>query len=830
MWDWLLGRKSVVEEQRDASLSLNAWADLLTSFTYQGHSYTLPGASQEEPSAQFSSLVGAAYKSNGVVFACMLTRMLLFSEARFQFRQLRSGRPGRLFGNPDLGVLETPWPGGTTGDLLGKMIQHADLAGNAFVAREGSRLVVLRPDWVDIAVGSNSNPDSGVWDVDAQVLGYVYYPGGKQSGRDPVPFMAGEVAHFAPIPDPQSQFRGMSWLTPIVREVMADKAMTDHKLSFMENGATPNMIVKFDVESVEKMRPWVEAFRDSHEGARNAYKTLFLSAGADATVVGKDLQELDFKNTQGAGETRIAAAAGVPPVIVGLSEGLQAATYCLPADELVWTLDGPRPIVDVAVGDEVWTSEGSPAPGRVVWQGNVGEKQVIEIKTKNRTITATDNHPVLVRVPGHSRGANPTRAPRLEWRAVGELRVGDQVVQANCLPDRYSVQPEWASPDLVRWLGAYMGDGSGAGKDGISMAIPPTDRARFEYERLTAELFDARIGHEPRSFRMHSRGISEMVAMLGFAGTAKTKRIPGWVFRLPRELRLQFLAGLIDTDGYIDRRGVGRLGFANLALVEQARALFVSCGIQTSNVTYRKQMGSALPNPGLHESYNFWSFAITTGLGSVPTFDPLYRQRLENRRDAREGGDIAKAGLDPSEFGFYTVRSITPGDTVPVYDITVEGSHSFFAGGIAVHNSNYGQARRRLADGTMSPLWRNAAGSLSRIVRVPDGAELWYDARDIPFLKEDQKDAAEIQAREAATIKTLVDAGFTPESVVSAVVAGDFQQLKHTHLFSVQLQPPGTTEPSTSNPGMPEPSPAGEGENSLRDIRLLLDDLVPTEA
>jgi phage portal protein BeeE len=31
--------------------------------------------------------------------------------------------------------------------------------------------------------------------------------------------------------------------------------------------------------------------------------------------------------TQGAGETRIAAAAGVPPVIVGLSEGLQAATY-----------------------------------------------------------------------------------------------------------------------------------------------------------------------------------------------------------------------------------------------------------------------------------------------------------------------------------------------------------------------------------------------------------------------------------------------------------------------------------------------------------------------
>ena len=59
----------------------------------------------------------------------------------------------------------------------------------------------------------------------------------------------------------------------------------------------------------------------------NAYKTLFLGAGATIQPVGTDIQQLDFKVTQGAGETRIAAAAGVPPVIVGFSEGLEAATY-----------------------------------------------------------------------------------------------------------------------------------------------------------------------------------------------------------------------------------------------------------------------------------------------------------------------------------------------------------------------------------------------------------------------------------------------------------------------------------------------------------------------
>jgi hypothetical protein len=37
------------------------------------------------------------------------------------------------------------------------------------------------------------------------------------------------VAHFAPIIDPLADFRGMSWLTPILREIQADQAMTRHQ-------------------------------------------------------------------------------------------------------------------------------------------------------------------------------------------------------------------------------------------------------------------------------------------------------------------------------------------------------------------------------------------------------------------------------------------------------------------------------------------------------------------------------------------------------------------------------------------------------------------------
>src|SRR5205823_12554188 len=46
-----------------------------------------------------------------------------------------------------------------------------------------------------------------------------------------------EVAHWAPIPDPENAGIGMSWLTPVIRELQADWAATEHKLRFFVNGA-----------------------------------------------------------------------------------------------------------------------------------------------------------------------------------------------------------------------------------------------------------------------------------------------------------------------------------------------------------------------------------------------------------------------------------------------------------------------------------------------------------------------------------------------------------------------------------------------------------------
>ena len=115
--------------------------------------------------------------------------------------------------------------------------------------------------------------------------------------------------------------------------------------------------------------------------------------------------------------------------------------------------------------------------------------------------------------------------------------------------------------------------------------------------------------------------------------------------------------------------------------------------------------------------------------------------------------------------------------------------------GSSLNAGNFSSARRLFADSCLRPLWRNAAGSLETIVKPPAGARLWYDDRDIAFLREDAKDAADIEQIKAVTIRQLVDGGFDPKSVVAAVQAQNMDLLAHTGKLSVQLQEPGAEAP-----------------------------------
>lgn len=275
-----------------------------------------------------------AYAKNGPVYALTLARMQVFSQARFQWTRSTDGTPTDLFGSADLQIIEFPWPGARTSSLLKRMEVDASTAGNCFMRRLGrspfnkptvDRLVRLRPQWVTIVMGSNEDAPSPWEAPDVEVLGYAYKPNGDASRL--MVFGREEVAHHAPTPDPVANFRGMSWVSPVLTGVKSDDASEMHKKKFFENAATPNLAIKFDPSvKIAEVKAFKELMDAGHAGAANAYKTLYLGGGADPITIGKDFQQMAFAATQAKGETRLAAAAGVPPSWVGFSEGLQGSS------------------------------------------------------------------------------------------------------------------------------------------------------------------------------------------------------------------------------------------------------------------------------------------------------------------------------------------------------------------------------------------------------------------------------------------------------------------------------------------------------------------------
>ncbi|HWD45779.1 MAG TPA: phage portal protein, partial [Actinomycetota bacterium] len=316
---------------RPANLTLQEYVDW---FSFDGTMYpflkTSMGKLDEEQLAQTAN---HAYRSNGLIFALVMARMQVLSQIRFAWTRYEGGQPADLFGTEALRLLERPWVGGTTADLLARMEVDVSLAGTAYIrkitpsraqARAGAtpRLVRLRPEWVIAVMGSDEDAEHPAEAADVELLGYAYKP---PSG--PMVILGtDEVAMFALLPDPDRVFLGMSWVTATLRELQADQAQTEHKLAYFRNSATPNLALRFDPSiTIEQVREFKELFEADHVGTWNAWRTLYLGGGAEPMPIGANLRDLDYSEVAGKAESRLAAASGVPPSWVGFSEGLQGS-------------------------------------------------------------------------------------------------------------------------------------------------------------------------------------------------------------------------------------------------------------------------------------------------------------------------------------------------------------------------------------------------------------------------------------------------------------------------------------------------------------------------
>lgn len=790
---------SPVEQARDMSLSLDEWASY---FSFGGLQYPLIQTTLG--SVDKERIVGNAIASlQGVssVFALIHARVQAFSQIRFQWTRFSGAQPGDLFGTDDLAVLEHPWPGGHTANLLSKMEIDNSIGGNAYIVRpRKNRLARLRPDLVTICLGSQYDMESPADAPDVEVAGYAYFP---RSGK-PQWYWPWEVAHHAPLPDPNFQFLGMSWLTPLLREVQADALMTEHKYRYFANAATPNLAVKFDPAiPIEMVKSFKELMENEHRGSFNAWK-------------------------------------------------------CVTPESEVALWDGRRVRADqVRAGDEVVSWAGGEAvPGMVTHTGWQPQSPIVTVRTqRGRVLRTTPDHPFLARRVAKRYASGTTVLSDEDWADASDLRPGD-LVRVGLGWARDAGKRDLLTGHQAWALGALTGDGSLTSSTPAFTAADDGVLARMQagYEVTYRSGYDYYV-----------RGIRALCVEHGLLGKRSwEKRVPVAVMAGSAKVQAAFISGLLDTDGHVSDPGARRsadmgITSTSLELLRDVQHLLAGLGVNASlsspdcwmpDGKLRRRQAHLLTVAGNDQAVilaGLLDMACerkAARLAEYATRTSKQRRSLYDRVVSVEIGEPEQTiAIEVAEWHTHVTGGIVTHNTLYLgggADVTLVGANlkdldyaisqghgearlaaaagvpaswvGFSEGlqGSSLNAGNFQAQRRRFSDATMQHLWMMAAHALESVCPPPDShANLWFDSR-VPFMRDDATDIAAIQLQQAQTISALVMQGYDPDSVVKAVANNDMTRLRHSGLMSVQLHPPGTAPPVAGK----APSANGSGQGS----------------
>lgn len=370
-------------EQRALNTLPMGWNTWQSIFSFNGNQYQ---------TSAFRPWNGSRLSAEcGPVYAVIDRRASVMGEARPTFQRLERGKPTVMFSDRDLEILKTPWPGGSFRQLVAICENDVATCGNSYWIRIDNSLVRLEADWVTIVVGEVLV--EGI-EVGSQLLGYAV----QRPGHNPAIFEPADVAHYRPGVPNLSPWRGESWLASVAADASSDVEMTQYKGNYLKNGAMPSLAVLYEPDlDMAQLEKFVPLFNEKFVGPMNAGKVMHLLGGRDAKTVGATLDDLSFKAVQGAGETRIASAAGVPAVVAGFSEGMQGsslnagnytATRRLFADAKVRPLLGSffeafANIVPAPTGARLWFDDS----GVSFFQEDVGDEA--NIRQLNATTVKT---------------------------------------------------------------------------------------------------------------------------------------------------------------------------------------------------------------------------------------------------------------------------------------------------------------------------------------------------------------------------------------------------------------------------------------------------------
>jgi hypothetical protein len=166
------------------------------------------------------------------------------------------------------------------------------------------------------------------------------------------------------------------------------------------------------------------------------------------------------------------------------------------------------------------------------------------------------------------------------------------------------------------------------------------------------------VDHEVRgnAVRINSTQLRDWIVQVGLGGNAHQKRVPPWVYTLPKAQRLALIEGYIAADGYkrYNHKNVS-ITSANRPLLEDTKTLAISCGLDPRKIsrwTYREK------KPLGKEEKEYTHYMLYFGEGH-------YEQPVH----------------------FSRVAAIEPLGAEDTWDLEIANSHNFVADGFIVHNS-----------------------------------------------------------------------------------------------------------------------------------------------
>jgi hypothetical protein len=361
---------------------------------------------------------------------------------------------------------------------------------------------------------------------------------------------------------------------------------------------------------------------------------------------------------------------------------------CLTGDTIVHTVNrGPVPISTVDAGDEVWSwDKGVLTPRKVVQRMDRPAKQTYLMRSRGRTVRATAKHRFLVAKRGERRRDPMTKRwlPvdwRTEWMELRHIRRGDLVLSVDHLPSPTQQQtlPDGTpiTPEVAWLLGEFVGDGSLSSRTVNICAFKPEARARIAeiVERTWGERC---VFHDTQGVMIYGRRFRSVIQDLGLAVShASQKRVPHIIKLLPYSELRSFLEGYGEADGWLSPKGHQTYSSCSRELIDEVRALHIALGDRTSNVSTNHRIKPITIKGRLVKN----ALPLHTFIAYLDHVDrtPRRHQTLINTYGLHRV-------IPDRSFTVERILEIREDVAEPTYDIEVEGSHNFLAGGFVAHN------------------------------------------------------------------------------------------------------------------------------------------------